>query len=291
MLMNSRISSRSLVVPAALLLFAAGGCRFVPPPPDGYYGPTRSLSEVVSAINANNRKINSVWARHDFEAVIYDDKGRSHSLSGNGTLLYRKPEEMFLKAGGVIDFFEAGVNPGQYWFTVYPKEVSTQWWGDRKNFSEAAARQIPIRPDLLMEVLGVQEIREDFLKPPVPVLRFNNDADAYMIVWSAPTPDRWVVLKEVWYDRKTLLPRAILLFDSRGRIVTRAYLADYREIQDTTAKMATSFDLFFPETKSQLSVRIKELRETLKKGKVTFPNDASFALPEEPGVEKRIEIR
>lgn len=266
---------------------------------DPWTGPTDPMWKVVEDVNANNSKIKTVWARHDFEALIYDQKGKSHALSGNGTLLLMKPDGLLLKAGGIIDFFEVGSNSEQYWFSVFPKEVSTQWWGNKAEFSEEAAAQIPIRPDLLLEVLGVHEISDDFMRAPIPMMRFNSDSRSYMMVWSVPVtrpgPARWAASKEVWFDVETKKPKLVLLFDANGRVVLRAYLTDHKEIQGTgQAKpptMATKYDLLFPENKSQLSFRITQLQETLKKGTRPFPNAGSFAFPEEPPVEKRIQIK
>ena len=62
-------------------------------------------------------------------------------------------------------------------------------------------------------------------------MRFNNDADAYMFLWNVKLPDRWAVQKEIWYDRATLLPKLVLLFDENGRVVLRAYLSNYKSVE------------------------------------------------------------
>ena len=284
------------------IIFACGfallaGCKTTTgrdgrPPP--HYGPTDPIWDVAKAVNANASKVKTIWARHDFEALIYDDKGKGHSLSGSGVLQFRKPGDLLLKAGGVIDYFEAGANNEHFWFTVYPKEVGTQWWGRKDQLTAEGARRIPIRPDLLLEVLGVYEIEEDFIQPPAPTMRFNNDERAYMFVWNAPmrTPvARWVAVKEVWYDLQTKLPKLILLFDDNGRVILRAYLTEHNKMEDADAVVATKYDLFFPENKSRMTFRITSLRAEMKRGPVRFPNDATFAFPEDPGVEKRVEIR
>jgi hypothetical protein len=285
------------LLPLACLFaaFTLAGC----PPRDRttrkpYDGPTDPIWEVAKAVNANASKIKTVWARHDFDADIVDDKGKSHSLSGSGTLQFRKPGDLLLTAKGIIDYFEVGANDQHYWFTVYPKEVGTQWWGRKDQMTEEGARRIPIRPDLLLEVLGVHEIDEDFMQPPAPTMRVNNDQWAYMFVWNAPlrTPiARWVAVKEVWYDIQTKRPTLIVLFDASGRVVLRARLSQHEKIEDADAEMATQYDIYFPENKSRMRFRITKLMKEFKKGPARFPNDATFVLPEDPGVEKRIEIR
>jgi hypothetical protein len=266
-----------------------------PPDHEPYYGVTDPMLKVVQDVNANASRIRTVWARHDFEALIYDDKGKSHSLSGTGTLQFRKPGDLLLKASGVIDYFEAGANDQVFWFTVYPKEVSTQWWGRKDQLTAEGVRRFPIRPDLLLETLGVSEIDTDFARTPVPVMRFNNDSRSYMFVWNAPVmappPARWIATREIWYDLDSKLPKNILLFDENGRVIVRAYLTEHKPIEGNGAKMATKYDLFFPDTKSRMVFHITTLMQELKKGPARFPNDATFVFPEDAGVEKRVEIR
>jgi len=280
--------------PLALVLTVlaiVSGCAnttgHIPP----YYGPTQTMSQVIGQINANNAKITTLRAAHSFEATLVDDKGKSRTFSGDGYLLYMKPDNLLLTAGGIIKYFEIGSNPQQYWFTAFPDEVSTQWYGNVGRLTDEAARQIPIRPDLLLEVLGVNTIETNLLQPPVPVLRFNNDARAYMLVWNRPLANRWAAEKEVWYDVDTKLPKLILLFDANGRIILRAYLSDHKQIPETGGMIATRYELFFPENKSQMSFHLTDVRPYIIKGKLKIPNSGSFAFPQEPGVKKQIEIK
>jgi hypothetical protein len=122
-------------------------------------------------------------------------------------------------------------------------------------------------------------------------MRFNNDARAYMLVWNRPLTIRWAAEKEVWYDLETKLPRLINLFDANGRIILRAYLADHQDVPETGGKIATRYDLFFPENKSRMSFRLTEVRPYIQQKRIRIPNPGSFAFPEEPGVRKQIEIQ
>lgn len=267
------------------------GCANCPKQRPPYDRPTESMTAVVRAINDNNAKIKTIRASHTFEATLVDDKGKSHTFSGDGYLLFSKPDNLLLTAGGIIKFFEIGMNDERYWFTAYPDEVSTQWWGEKSKLNDQGAKQIPIRPDLLLEVLGVNEIEENFLQPPVPVMRVNNDAWAYMLVWSRPVGNRWAAVKEVWYDIQTRQPKLVLLFDINGRIILRAYLSNPTPIQGTTATMPGKYDLFFPENKSHMAFTLTDVRNEIVKGRVKIPNPGSFAFPEDSGVKKQVEIK
>jgi hypothetical protein len=170
--------------------------------------------------------------------------------------------------------FELGTTRDEYWMIVRP-EADTMWWGSFDQLDQADASLIPIQPDLLAEVLAVANLDTDLTREPAPVMRFNNDADAYMLVWIVRGQSRWVAQKEVWYDRQTLQPRLVVLFDGDGRIVLRAYLSDHMPVADTTATMATKFDLLFPDrqTKLKLTIEAAKLQNNgvPREGSIRFP--------------------
>jgi hypothetical protein len=173
--------------------------------------------------------------------------------------------------------FELGSNDDVYWMSL-KVGPDAAWWGHYRNLGKPCSQAIQIRPDLVVQVLGVSVIGSDFSAPPVPVMRFNPDADAYMFVWNGKLPDRWVAVKEVWYDRQTLLPRLVLLFDENGRVVLRAYLADHQPVkavelpESQWPKVARNYRLYFPETGSRLVLNLTDV--ALTSGKA--PNDRSF---------------
>src|SRR5688572_10437323 len=105
-------------------LFFICGCR-VPRkdlPPGYYSGPTRTMAEVVGAVNENNRKLPTLWMRHNLRAIIVDpnkagDKGTK--VSGDGHIIYRSPKELFFRASAPgTDLFELGCNPDEYWLSI-----------------------------------------------------------------------------------------------------------------------------------------------------------------------------
>jgi hypothetical protein len=274
-------------------LLCLPGCAPKAVPPAGYFGPTLPMKEVVEGINANNIAISSLWSRHYFEATIVDEKQKSHFVNGEGVLLYRSPNEMRIVGTKDIagTIFEIGTTAERYWVMVVP-ELDTMWWGEYGRLDRLPPKRIPIRPDLILQVLGVSAVDADFLKEPAPVMRFNNDADAYMFVWNTRGKDRWIAQKEIWYDRATLLPKVVLLFDADGRIVLRAYLSKHRGVkvnglaEGSGPKIATEYQLFFPDTKTHMSFELRDM--ALRHNGV--PNANSIRFPREPEVSKVIQV-
>jgi hypothetical protein len=284
-----------LIAVAAL----AAGC---PPAPSqnvqAYYGETGGASDVIAAVNANNERISTLWASGEFEADVHSDREhreKSDFVNGQVVVLYRSPREVLLVgqkdvAGRV---FEIGCNSENYWMTVKGR-TDTCWWGSFATIDKLDPKAIPIRPDLLLDVLGVGRVPTDMLQAPIPVMRFNNDADAYMFVWSARGPTSWLAMKEVWYDRQTFLPRLTNLFDGNGRVELSAYLSEPGRIAGAAganpadqARMATRFRLFFPDSGTRLLLHLT----TLKQSNNGIPNERSFRFnPEKTGAETVIRV-
>jgi hypothetical protein len=232
-----------------------------------YSGLTSTMYEVVERINANNRPITTLYADHHFRAWIHDGKHpEPHYIDGDGQLLFRKfpnkPDELLLTGEnlGVGPVFEIGSTSGpdaKFWVAVIPK-MAKEWWGYYKNIGKPCVTEhVPIRPDLVTEVLGIGDIPDDLMEPPAPVMRFINEEDAYVFTWVAPLADRIIAQKEIWYDRATYLPMRVILYDENGRALIKAKLADHALVAGTNGvKIAREFQLEFPESQDILFITL-----------------------------------
>lgn len=281
----------AITLAAALCLSALfPGCRHnraVPVDAQGrqtYEGPTEAMAEVVAAINRNNEQVPTLWARHYYEADVVDDKGKRHFVNGDGALLYRGPRGLKIVAKKELfgDVFEIGSTDDRFWMSIGLEQVNTLWWGRYENVGKPCAQPIPVRPDLVAQVLGVGTIDTNFTEPPVPTMRYNPESDAYMFVWNARLPDRWVAQKEVWYDRALKLPRRVLLFDENGRVVLRAKLQNHQPVEvEGVPKaqwpvVATDYYLYFPDNGTtmefHLSGMVPDRRGVPSRRGIDFPD-------------------
>jgi hypothetical protein len=257
-------------------------CASAPPPREGYFGPTLSVQDVIARLNENNSKLPTLWARQDFEATIVDpQQNKSHFVNGYGTLLYTSPNEMRLVGRKeVTDLFDMGSDGAQFWLRLVPDQ-DTFWWGNLADVDKTGS-QAPIRPDLILEVLGIRPINPSLLQEPVPVMRFSNAVDCYMIVWQARQGDHWAPTKEIWYDRATLHPKRIVLFDPNGRVVLNAVLTQFEAVevaelsQDQWPHLATHYQLSFPASGSTMTLDLSDVSVTHN----GFPKAASYRMPD-----------
>ncbi len=289
--------SRALSISVLAATLLLGGCKHLPPPQRVYNGPTQTMAQVVRAINANNQQIPSLWCRHNFEADLIDQDGKKHFLNGDGVLLYRPPRDLLFRGNKDVagKIFEIGSNRDRFWVQLIPQS-DTMWWGRHANAGKPCMGEIPLRPDLLLEVLGVGRIGEDFLAEPAPTMRFNNDADAYMLTWIALNrgtgPRRWTAQKEIWYDRQTLLPRLVLLFDENGRVLLRAQLSKHQLVGQASAAgavaplLASDYRLYFPDNGSTMWITLREMAFSRRGA----PDDRAFEFPQQPGVNRIVQV-
>src|SRR6185437_9348659 len=112
----------------------------------------------------------------NYSATIAD-KGQVHSVSSDdGVLLYSQPASFRLvgKKEFVGTVFDIGSNGQQFWLEIGPG-ANAMWWGNYADLARVNSRElpIPIRPDLVMEVLGVGTINSDFNAQPVPTMHYD----------------------------------------------------------------------------------------------------------------------
>lgn len=251
---------------------ASTGCRTPKIRRDNtfYNGPTKSIGEVVSVINANNERLQTLYLNHQFAAEIVertpDGKTRKTPIDGGGVIMYQSPDNLYMNGrhpiGGKI--FEIGCNPERYWLGVPHEKVDTIWWGEMRHLGKPCVADIPIRPDLLMEVLGVFTIDPNLARFPAPIMRFNNAEDAYIFTWILPQADRFIAVKEVWYDRKTMRPRLVSLFDAEGRVLVSAYLSEHRRVkiddvpESEWPHVPGKYELLFTDDRSRMTIEVED---------------------------------
>lgn len=271
------------MVAAAAMALGLCACHVSPPAPaPGYFGDTLTLQQLVERVNENNSKLPTLWSRERFEATIVDqEKNKATRIDGYGNLLFTAPNRMKLTAKNeVADLFEMGSDGARFW--LYEKHDQIFWWGNYSDLDKVDETQIPVRPDMVMEILGIGRMDESLLQQPAPVLRFNNASDAYMVDWQMQSVDHWAVIKEIWYDRQTLLPRRVLLFDAKGRVVLWARLSNDSQVEvpktDRSAWpwMATHYELSFPYTGTTMSFDLSDMSLSHN----GFPNAATYRMPD-----------
>ena len=292
---------------AALFIATAlvAGCngRGADPPARKYVTPseTLSLAELIAALNERSAQIESLYLEGSlssgaggFEARLREGRDKPERfVNGEITALYLAPDRLRLRGNKDIAglVFDLGTDGERFWMHL-PTEGQL-YYGTFAGLDPETARQLPIRPDRVLEVLGVSPLDTDLLETPAPMLRYNPDSDVYMLTWAEPVdgpPPRWNVVKEVWYDRETLLPRVVILFDGGGDPVVRAYLSEHQPIGgEDGPKIASRYDLYFLESGSRMWLDFGELNFRNPQSP-RHPQAASFKPPDPGSVADTVDL-
>jgi hypothetical protein len=291
---HSRFIAFFYLVVSSYTLALTQGCRPAPPPPTSAFRlnpPLRPISEVIAAINANNQKIPTLWATLNYSATVKDEKGQVHNVvSDDGMLLYAHPNLFHLvgKKEFVGTVFDMGANDREFWLELLPG-ANVMYTGTFTAMAHASAAKLPIplRPDLVAEVLGVGTFNETLLKQPVPVMRYDGSTDSYVFLFARQGEYRWFAQNEIWYDRTTLRPRRMVFYNFEGIPKLDARLSADKPVQDPDRPrdqwplIAGDFKLFFPDTGDHMEFTLKDVRLYRQGNRNTrFPNPASFQRPD-----------
>ncbi|HSZ54788.1 MAG TPA: hypothetical protein VK797_03960 [Tepidisphaeraceae bacterium] len=250
---------------------------------------------VVNAINANNLRIPTLWASLNYSATIMDN-GKAHSVtSDDGILLYSHPRDFRLigKKEFVGTVFDMGANENEFWLEVVPG-VNQLWWGRFKDLEKTGPAKLPVDPEAVGEVLSVNTVDSDFLHQPVPVMQYDGAADCYVFQFNYQAPDRWFAQKQMWYERATLRPRRVVLYDASGKPVLDARLSHDVHVQVPNEPaaggplIAGDFRLFFPDSQSRMEFTLKDVQIFKDMGNGRhIPNPGNFKVPDVSGTDVR----
>jgi hypothetical protein len=237
------------------LLVALTGCpppRELPPPPQ------LSRSQAVAFVNRNNARIESAVQAKRVTASGHftDDQGDRHNYNLEGGILYLRPHYLYFdlrQLGQTVMRF--GSNELEYWLWIQP-ELDTLWWGTYAGLEQADPAIIPIRPDLLIEALGLNVLPDGPEASRNVLYRVMGEHNQFL--WAEWDADGTGYLdREYWLDRRPPhLIRKILARNEKGRLTFYAELDDHRLIRDTEALAAHRITLHWLEPDSVMCMRI-----------------------------------
>lgn len=161
----------------------------------------------------------------------YEDRRESYQL--NGTLLYRRPKNLYLKLEHVGGTIEAGSNAQEFWF--WEKLQAPRYsWGQHGDMGADFDADIPLRPDLLAEVLGLGDLPAGTRGPGGPALWVGPDTYE-LVFWDYDTPGQAYLTKTIDVDRYApFLVRSLVYFRPDGQPMMQAKLGDYRKIDSSS---------------------------------------------------------
>lgn len=245
--MNTRAS---MVVVSGVLLVLATGC------PPGPHVPSEVTDDmpmrvVIARINENSRKLDFLLKGSGVSAQVkYVEEAQRKSLSLNGTMLYRKPRKLWLRLEHTWgEGLEIGSNEQQFW--VWQRGQSPRyWWGEHGRVSDLTDTRMPIRPDHLLEVLGLEDLPPKQSLLSGPFIRVH--PDRYELVFldtagSATEEPQRYISRALFVDRREpFLVREIVRYTPDGHLLMRAELSRYEPIETSQVLVPRRIEVDWP---------------------------------------------
>jgi hypothetical protein len=223
----------SLVLLLAMVLAGVAGC------PNGRPSPFEEplpMNSVIERVNDNNRQMDFLLQGRISSATGRwrrgpDESAQSTSFDMKGALLYRKPRNLYLRLthtlGGQL---EAGSNEREFWVWERLRE-NRYWWGEHQWLKEGQDVDLPIRPDVLLDVLGVGDLPSETTGPRGPVL-WVVEAEYQLIFMDVDETGQSYIAKVMDVGRRPpYLIDSIRYFNRDGVPSMLVRLSDYREVE------------------------------------------------------------
>jgi len=235
-------------------------------------GPVSAPAEVIAAHNAWADSIRHIWSRAAVTINVPIDKKREqHDLDGH--FFIAKPDRLFVH-GQVLgqDVFRLGMNAERFWLWIRPG-VNTVWTGRRGGKGE---RDFLLSPADLMAAYGMSRI--DLARDAAA--EFVAGRRHYVLTEQQRAGGALLPHRRIWFDRTTLRPVRVDLFDDVGRRLVMAELLAYQAVGDTPV-CTTYRARFYGDEDVALVLRLS--RVSLEKK----PNPRLFEYRLPPGANER----
>ncbi|MCP4246635.1 MAG: hypothetical protein GY778_06270 [bacterium] len=224
----SRSRAATLAVATATMLGGAIGCE----------GPDRPvlapipIGQAIRVVNHNgNRVTTCLKAEGQTSGHFTDEAGRRRAVDLRAVLHVIAPRHLYLtlKSGLGTEEMLAGSNEEQYWLHVR-RDDDTYRYGTHAAGSPGVDTPLPLRPDLLIEALGLNSLPADTTGPEGPVQRIV--ADHQQLIFLTYAADgQGLIRKEYWLDRREpRLIRRIIFRDAMGQVVMDSRLSDHAHL-------------------------------------------------------------
>jgi hypothetical protein len=210
---------------------------------------------VIGRVNDNAQRMNfllrgrSVSARGRWDGEAFD-------LTG-GTLLYRKPRDLYLKLEHTLGkAIEIGSNSHEFWVWKRLGE-DRYWWGMYSQMDNVNDAEIPILPEHLLEVIGLQSLPDQPGQQPL----FWVGTQRYELIYSARDSEgRPYLSRTVDIDRREpFLIREVVFFHPDGHPIITAKLSEYGQVPGTAVTAPHHVEMRWLDQDSWLQMQIGKM--------------------------------
>ncbi len=208
----------------------------------------RIVNDNVARIGGTLRASGSVDGR-----FVNPDSGREVNYSLDGTLFHLAPHYVrfdLKKFGDRQILF--GANDAYFWF--YTREEDRYYCG-RQGESDEVPEEIPVRPDQIVDALGLTTIESDGSGGRI-VQRVERDVQQILFL-KTDDEGRTVLEREYWLDRyPPRLVRRVVFRNADGLTTMESFLDDYRPIDAEGAVLPYTMSAEWPDKGARMRFEV-----------------------------------
>jgi len=237
-----------------------------------------SLAEVMRRVDDNNRQIRFAYkaGRVRLTGRFADEAGRLHRVDLEGGLLYRKPRDLYLDLHHLLTpVLRVGSNDKRYWMWLL-LDIKQMLWGKYEHLDQPDIRSFALRPDQVIEALGVNELPVAAAGLIGPLRRTERDRNV-LTYFRASADGGHHIDREYYLDRRwPFLIRRLVVRGAVGQVVLDVHLDDYKPIAGGPLS-AKTIRLSWPENDAHLQLdlarRSLPAPDRVKERAFAFPAD------------------
>ncbi len=249
-----------------LLFVGLAGC-----PDDRAIEPWQPMHVVVSRINENNAKLDYMLkATGSAKGTLAEPGGAPSSFDLNSLVLYRKPRGLFMKLEHTFQprLIELGSNDEEFWFWDRRSNPPVYKWGRHDRMAADAGGELRLRPDQLLEVLGLNELPIEPQGERGPYFRVFPEYYELVFLEEDASGRRYIAEAVHVGRREPFLPEDILFYAPDGHPVLIAKLSDYKAVEAGGVLAPRMIRVDWPEDASWFELRFS--------GMERFDNPAAY---------------
>ncbi len=233
---------------AGMLIFTAGCPQ---PGPDKQIKPFDPIPmpDAIALVNQNNQGLQmTIKSKGGFARCKFTDQdGSKRKFDVDANLIVNCPRNMRLDMSVLgKSYFVFGSNDARYW--VEQPDAHALTWGRHDRDIEPNARDLIIRPELIVEALGIAMIPENPEGAAAPMQRLT-DTHQQLLFFDEGGHSNGRITKEFWLSRfaPQLIDRVIFR-DPMGQLVMDAKLGKYKPIVPGGPLIPNRFEVTWPAT-------------------------------------------
>lgn len=248
----------------SLLACGVAGC------PDGRkpicYEEPLPIGAVVARVNANSNRMDFLLRAVGGSAVgkwqRSPDSSATTSFDMKAHLLYRKPRDLYLRMEHTLSArIEAGSNSSEFWVWERLND-NRYYWGEHKWLDSSREADLPVRPDVLLDVLGVGDLPAHTTGIRGPVLWVRDEC--YQLVFlSYDDEGQGYISKVMEIGRgEPYLVDRILYFNPDGRPIMEVLLSEYKPIDGSEVLAPRKIDMKSLENENHMTLRFPKMERS-----------------------------